>query len=213
MINTYIGIDYSQNKPASCIFQDGKIKFISWPYDLSKKTLPLFKNAGIEIVPQLLYKNKYKDASALMRSEIANANYQTMLIVDSLKPYLNKNTFISFEGSAYSGAGNSILQLTAWRYILMLKLSEIIGLDKIYTYSPLTLKSVAGCSKKDSNTKGDMIESFILNSEDNSLKNKLIDDRSLFRKKGDHTWIDHLDDLCDAYFAMKTLIVKENLKF
>ena len=165
MKNTYIGIDYSQNKPASCIFQDGKIKFISWPYDLSKKTQPLFENAGVEIVSQTLYKNKYKDVSALMRSEIINANYQTTLIVESLKPYIDVNTLISFEGSAYSGAGNSILQLTAWRYILMLKLSEIVGVDKIYTYSPLTLKSVAECSKKDNNTKGDMIKSFILNSE------------------------------------------------
>jgi len=145
-----------------------------------------------------------------MRYEVKNARYVSEMIVGTLEPYLNRNTYIAFEGMSYGSSGDVILQLGGYKYIIMDILSKKVPLENMFTYSPITVKKTAGCSKKGT-PKSEVIESFIATSHDNCLKRAIQADRMAFRKKGDKNFIDHLDDLIDSYWVLETLRDKEGL--
>jgi len=205
-----IGFDFSINKPAACILCNEDFKFISWPYNLSAKIVKLYKDAGIEIVDRTDDKIKGDDASKQMRYEVKDAVYLAELIVETLKDQLDDETLIVFEGLSFGSPGDIGLQLSSYKYILMDRLSKHVPFENMYTYSPLTIKSTAGCSKKGMK-KSDMIESFIQNAKPNSFKEVLKNNITQFKKKNSENWIDHLDDIIDSYFAIETLILKENI--
>ena len=89
-------------------------------------------------------------------------------------------------------------------------LSDYVPLENMYTYSPITVKKTAGCSKRGT-PKSEVIEAFISGSHDNSLKRAIRADRESFMKKGGKNFIDHLDDLIDSYWVLETLRDKESL--
>lgn len=207
---TIIGFDFSINKPAATILHNNQYSFISWPYNLSDKIIKVYKEAGVNIIDRTDNKIKGSDASQQMRYEVKDAVYLAELIVNTLKNYLNEDTLISFEGLSFGSPGNIALQLSSYKYILMDRLSQFVPLDNMYTYSPLTIKSTAGCSKKGM-TKSDMILSFIQNSKNNDFRYVIKDNTTLFKKKNSENWIDHLDDIIDSYWAIETLLLKENI--
>ena len=87
-------------------------------------------------------------------------------------------------------------------------LSQLISIDNMWTYAPITIKKTAGCSKK-GQTKSDVIDSFITNYYgDSSLRQALKNNTSEFKKKTG-TWIEHLDDLIDSFFVVETYKSKE----
>lgn len=204
-----IGVDFSINKPAACIWSKSLgYKFYGWPYGLQKKLPEIYKNAGVTIIERTEDKDKGPDVSSKMRYEVQNAQTLSAVIVGALKLYLNSTTLIGFEGLSFGSKGDVVLQLGGYKYMIMSALSEFVPLKNMYTYSPITVKKTAGCSKKGMN-KNDMIESFILNSEPNSLKTALREDREKFMKKGGKNYIDHLDDIVDSYFVLETVRDKE----
>lgn len=205
-----IGIDFSINKSAATIFQNNKYQFFGWPFELQKRLPDLYKSAGVNIIVREDNKIKGDNVSEQMRYQVKNAKYVSDLIFDTLKPYLNKDTVIAYEGISYGSSGDVILQLGGYKYLLMNKLSEIVPLENMFTYSPITVKKTANCSKRGTN-KSDVIESFILSSNDNCLKQALIKDKESFMKKGGKTFVDHLDDIIDSYFVLETLREKENI--
>lgn len=205
-----IGIDFSINKSAATIFQNNKYQFFGWPFELQKRLPDLYKSAGVNIIVREDNKIKGDNVSEQMRYQVKNAKYVSDLIFDTLKPYLNKDTVIAYEGISYGSSGDVILQLGGYKYLLMNKLSEIVPLENMFTYSPITVKKTANCSKRGTN-KSDVIESFILSSNDNCLKQALIKDKESFMKKGGKNFIDHLDDIVDSYWVLETLRLKELL--
>jgi len=207
---TIVGFDFSINKPAACLLKNNIYSFISWPYNLSDKILKVYRDAGINIVPRTDDKLKGDDASKQMRYEVKDAIYLAELITETLKNDLNNETLIVFEGLSFGSPGDIGLQLSSYKYILMDRLSIYVPFENMYTYSPLTIKSTAGCSKRGMK-KGDMIESFIQNSKPNSFNDVLKNNVISFKKKKSENWIDHLDDLIDSYFAIETLLLKEKL--
>lgn len=209
-MNKIIGFDFSINKPAACILSNNEYKFISWPYNLSSKIMNIYKEAGINIVERNDDKIKGNDASQQMRYEVKDAVYLADLIVDTIKDQLDENTLISFEGLSFGSPGNIALQLSSYKYILMDRLSKYVPFENMFTYSPLTIKSTAGCSKKGM-TKGDMILSFINTSKTVDFKEVLKNNTTTFKKKNSENWIDHLDDLIDSFFSIETLLLKENI--
>ena len=224
-----IGFDFSINKPAACVYNPNKILsdekyiFIGWPYDLSKRIHDIYRDADIAIIndrhqeidsfqkiPNRWYhiKEKGVDVSAKMRNEVQNAQRLSSMITETLRPWLQKDTLIGFEGLSFGSKGDVVLQLGGYKYMIMSFLSKYVPLENMYTYSPITVKKTAGCSKKGM-TKNDVIESFIVNSHPNKLKTALKKDKEIFMKKGGKNFIDHLDDLIDAYFVLETLREKE----
>jgi len=208
--NILIGIDFSINKTGATVFSDNKYYFFGWPYNLQKRLPDLYKSAGVKIIDRLDTKDKGDNISSKMRYEVKNASFISNLILNTLKPYLNENTYIGYEGISYGSSGDVVLQLGGYKFILMNTLSKLVPLKNMFTYSPITIKKTAGCSKRGLG-KHAMIESFISSAKENSLKSALINDKESFMKKGGINFVDHLDDLIDSYFVLETLRNKENI--
>ena len=205
-MNILIGIDFSINKPAASILKNNTYHFISWPYNLSKNIQEVYEKSPLNIVKRTDIKNKGNNITEKMRYEIENAKYLSNLIVDDLTPYLSDKTRIGFEGLSYGSFGDVMLQLSGYKFILMNIMSQIVPLKNMFTYSPITIKKTAGCSKKGMK-KADMIEVFKTLSNPFS-KYLRENERDFKTRKGN--WIVHLDDIVDAYFTLKTLQQKEN---
>lgn len=206
-----IGMDFSVCKPAVTVLINDECKYFGWPYKLPPKVVNLYRNSGVIITDRTDYRAKSTDLSDKMNYEVKNSAYLADLMVETLKTYLTNDTYVAFEGLSYGSGGNSGLQLSGYKYLLMDRLSRYVPYDNMFTYSPLTIKSVAGCAKKGMG-KNEMIEAFIKDSKESHLKSSLISEKSSFKKKNSNNWVDHLDDIVDSYWALITLMTKENLK-
>jgi hypothetical protein len=114
---------------------------------------------------------------------------------------------VVFEGISYASSGNMAIQLGGYKYILMEAFfNEGILFENMTTYAPITIKKTAGCSEKGKGKK-EMIDAFIGTGISTPLRNAIETNRLLFQKKTG-TWIDHLDDLVDAFWAVETYRVK-----
>jgi hypothetical protein len=205
-----IGFDFSINKPAACVLSNNKYSFFAWPYQLSEKYIEIYKHAGVEIIPRTDNKDKGETLTTKMIYEIQNSKYLAKLITETLQSFLNRDTYLAFEGLSYASSGDVVLQLGGYKYMLMSKLSEFVPLDHMYTYSPITVKSVAGCAKRGMG-KSDMINEFIKSGPTCKFRVSLFEKQDQFMKKGGKTWIDNVDDFVDAFFVLRTLQTKEKL--
>ncbi len=201
-----LGFDFSINKPAACFYNHGEYHFYSWPFDLSDRLKEIYRDAGVHIINRSDQKYKGKDSSEKMRWEVENAMYISDLILQTIPDggWLY-NAPIVFEGISYASSGNMAIQLGGYKYILMKTLyDEGVPFENMTTYAPITIKKTAKCSEK-GKTKKDMIDAFT--HESCEFANIIFSNPSLFKKKTG-TWIEHLDDLVDAYWAVQTYLDK-----
>lgn len=205
-----IGFDFSINKPAACVRINNKYRFFGWPHSLQKKLPAIYESAEVILATRTDDKDKGPDVSSKMRYEVRNARYIAEMIVGTLEPYLNRNTYIGFEGMSYGSSGDVVLQLGGYKYMIMDELSKLVPLENMFTYSPITVKKTADCSKRGT-PKSEVIESFIRNSYPTPLRDALRENKELFMKKGGKNFIDHLDDIVDSYWVLETLREKEGL--
>lgn len=197
-----IGFDFSINKPAACIYENGVYDFYSWPFGLSERIKEIYREAGVHLFDRTDEKYKGKDSSEKMRREVSNAVYLSDFIISSLPDGDMSQWQIVFEGLSFGSTGNVVLQLGGYKYILMKSLyDECVSWENMTTYAPITLKKTAGASKKGMG-KPEMIESFLERSSC-PLAKSINKNRLLFQKKTG-TWIDHLDDLVDSFWAVET---------
>ncbi|MEG1008945.1 MAG: hypothetical protein RSE41_07670 [Clostridia bacterium] len=207
MDNTYIGFDFSIKKPAATVYHNGILKFFVWPENISSKSVKMLKDADITVFNRnLIWSSQPKDVSELMQYNLLRSSYLAKSICDVLSEYLHENTYIAQEGLSYGSSGSSGLELSGYKYILMHYLSKYTSYNNMFTYSPITIKSIANCSKKGEGTKDHMIESFKKNSIDSKFKNILINNPSALKKKTNY--VECTDDIVDSYFVLKTMIEK-----
>jgi hypothetical protein len=203
---TLIGFDFSINKPAACILKNERYYFISWPYGLSESNKNTYKKTPILLVERTDDKDKGDNVSKKLRYEVENSKYLAKLILSSILPFIDDETYLAFEGLSYGSSGDVVLQLGGYKYILMDVLSDVVSLDNMYTYAPITIKKTAGCSKK-GQKKADMIEAF--KNAPTEFSDYLKRNEGEFKtKKGN--WLVHLDDIVDAYWTLETLREKIN---
>lgn len=209
-MNDIIGIDFSINKPAVCIFSKNSYNFMSWPHKESIKSniVQLYESAGVEIIKRTDDKHKKLNSTESMRWELDNSEYLTGLIINSLRNILKRHPHIAFEGLSYGSSGNRVTQLAGYKYILMNKINKYVPKENMFTYAPITIKKTAGCANKGSKKK-DIIRSFVDNESDVKFSKFIKENESSFLKKGGNNWIDHLDDFVDSYYLVKTLINNE----
>jgi hypothetical protein len=155
-------------------------------------------------------KIKGENISSKMRYEVKNARYLAELMFNTLTYWIDKDTYIGFEGLSYASSGDVVLQLGGYKYMLMDALSKKVPLENMFTYSPITVKSIAGCAKKGMG-KPDMIRAFMESDIKSDFKDGLKNNTDKFMKKGGKNYIDHLDDLVDAFWVLQTTIIKEKL--
>lgn len=208
MNKTIIGADFSINKPAFCILKDNTYNFLSVPFGLPKNKMDLYNEAGVSIIERTDKKYKGTDSSEKIRWEVQNANYLGNLIAYNLFKGLDtKNVIVVFEGFSFASKGNVAIQLGGYKYILMTIFNDYgISWDNMITYPPISIKKAAECAKKGMGKK-EMIDAFIENGDKNKFRRYLINNRESFLKKTG-TYIDHLDDLIDSYWAIKTYFQK-----
>ena len=203
-----IGFDFSINKPAACIWAKDQYHFYGWPYQPQKKLPKLYGDANVHILERTDDKIKGDNVSSKMRYEVKNARYLAELIFEDLSTFLDKDTYIGFEGMSYGSSGDVVLQLGGYKYMIMDVFSRVVPLENMFTYAPTTVKKTAGCSKRGLG-KHAMIEAFMASPCNHDLKDALNEDRHSFMKKGFKNFVDHLDDLVDAYYVLETLREKE----
>lgn len=239
---TIFAFDFSINKPAATIWRSankdsmfGNPIFITWPMSLTKKEKEIY---DILMYPEDMHDSGFmyccrnldsvsKDSN-LSTSEMAlehtkrSVDLAKMIVKDLVCLTLSTDDpdiyFVS-EGLSFASKGNSSLDLATYKGVLMAYMYEEFPSMKIYTYAPMTIKSVAGCAKKDkAGDKHAMIKAFLEEPglENNIFWNKLKDGSLTYevtkgKNKGNFEYIHCVDDIVDSYFAMKTLVSKENL--
>lgn len=205
-----IGFDFSINKPAACVFSNNKYEFFGWPYGLKEKVHEIYREADVNIITRTDNKETGDNIHEQMRYQVENAMYLSNLIRESLRPYLNRNTLLSFEGLSYASTGANVLQLGGYKYMLMQALSEHVPLSNMFTYTPITVKSVAGCAKRGMG-KTEMINAFIKDGPDCKLRFTLSENPEKFQSSKAKNWLVHMDDLVDSYWVLETLRKKEGI--
>ena len=233
---TILSFDFSINKPAATVWRTsnnsfGNPVFLIWPISLTKKEDIIYSNLMYDSGNGFFCTNRDLEAisksSNLTSSEMAvehtkrSVELANMIIkdLDSLIGDEKELYFVS-EGLAFSSKGNSVLDLATYKGVLMSKIYERYPTVKIYTYAPMTIKSVAGCAKKDkAGDKHAMIKAFLSESclGDNAFWKSLSNGELSYevekgKRKGETEYIHCIDDIVDSYFAMKTFIEKEKIE-
>lgn len=118
--------------------------------------------------------------------------------------------YVCSEGLSYASRGDATLNLATYKGVLLSKIYEHYGdhLRRLFTYAPISLKATAGCAGKDDiKDKNKMIKKYIL--ENNQIKLRLCLANDMFKAK--KNYIAGIDDIVDSYWALKTMIKKENI--
>lgn len=215
-MKTIIAFDFSINKPAMCIFHNNKLDFYTWPLNIDKKSMDILKLCDIHVYNRELQpiNKKQYDSNSLVYEHVKRCSELVNIIINDIMNFIKNNNInkndiiISSEGLSYGSNGDATLNLAAYKQSLLIKLYEN-GLTNIKTYSPITIKSTAGKSKKGEGTKISMIDAIKNEEKIHKFIEILSTDDSLLKKKT--SYIQTVDDLVDSYWCLKTTIKKENL--
>lgn len=222
--NIYVGFDFSMNKPAATIYSNGKYFFYFWPLNFknnAESKIQKYKDCGVNVVCRNLESispsKKTKNTELVLVHTIRSLDLANLIIADIdnlinnvLKLDSDYNMYVCSEGLSYASKGDATLNLATYKGVLLAKIYEHYdeNLKRLFTYSPNTLKSTAGCATKEKRSeKLPMIKAFINEPYNFPFKNALIN--------GDLTaktnYIEGVDDLCDSYWALRTMIKEEKL--
>jgi Holliday junction resolvasome RuvABC endonuclease subunit len=218
--NIYIGFDFSMNKPAATIYFNKHVYFYFWPLNMTKPQREAFSKSGIRVTDRNLpsIKTKETDSSQLtlihtIRStELANMIIKNIdELIESFNLSDDYDLYVCSEGLSMASKGDATLNLATYKGVLLSKIYEHYpNLKRLFTYAPNTLKSTAGCAVKAlSKDKINMIKSFMKENINSPFKTSLIDGTL----KAEISYYPGVDDICDSYWAFKTMIKKENLPY
>lgn len=224
-----IGLDFSINKPAMTIRlpYDNEYAFYIFPLAISDKLENLYKKADVNVYNRKWFSIKKKDYTSselanlhIKRAvELANIIYKT--IINTINTYIGSDgsciLYICSEGLSFASKGDASLDLatykgillsTFYRHFCLENTDHKINLGGVLTYAPITIKSLAGCANKESiANKNAMIEAF-MNQNTNTKFQKMLIEGKFKAKKNYKTCV---DDIVDSYWAVQTMIKKENL--
>lgn len=224
-----IGFDFSINKPAATILYEGRYYFYIWPLTLTKYEDQVYGTMSQYFTDfHCLNRNleSITKSSGLSTSEMAYEHTRRSVnladtIVANIKEFISDHIndedidlYVVSEGLSFASKGNSTLDLAVYKGVLLAKIYEAWENVKIFTYAPMTIKKVAGCSGKE--CKGDkhaMINSFMNQDDikDTTFYKSLAEgELSRLSKKNETEYYHCVDDLVDSYFAVKTFIEKDD---
>ena len=208
--------DFSMNKPAMSALINGKLTFHVWASDIDGKSLGRLKDCGINIINRNLPKMKDGEFNEheLILEHIKRSTDLANMILETIENLLKEESpdikyeevIISNEGFAFSAKGDAALDLSGYKYILMYTLINA-GFKNFRTFSPITLKKTAGCSKKGLG-KDAMI--MALANEGKGVHpfiDIIRETPELLKKKT--AFVMCTDDIADSYWCLKTTIEKE----
>ena len=210
MSKAIFAFDFSCNKPAMTSYINGVINFYVWPSEIDGKSYDRLTSCDVIIHNRNLEKIKEKslDQHELILEHTHRAIDLSNIILDLIDYLVHENNIdkddviIANEGFAFSAKGDAALQLAGYKYILMERLIDR-GYKNLKTYSPITIKKTAGCSKKGLG-KDAMIEAMSRQDDDHHLISILKNDPDYLKKKSNYVLC--MDDIADSYWNLKTCI-------
>ena len=210
-----IGFDFSINKPAATVLMDGKLKFFIWPIKLSGPEEKIYARTEVRVLNRHLdevSKKSNLNTSQMTLEHTKRSIDLAEIIVSDLKEYIknheDQEIYVASEGLSFASKGNSNLDLATYKGVLLSYIYKEIS-KNIYTYAPITIKKVAGRSKKkEFEDKNPMIKAFSEEPFEDVLKTMIKNGETI--AKVNH--IKCIDDIADSYFCCKTLYKKEKLQ-
>ena len=210
MSKAIFAFDFSCNKPAMTSYINGVINFYVWPSEIDDKSYDRLTSCDVIVYNRKLEKIKEKslDQHELILEHTHRAIDLSNIILDLIDYLVHENNIdkddviIANEGFAFSAKGDAALQLAGYKYILMERLIDR-GYKNLKTYSPITIKKTAGCSKKGLG-KDAMIEAMSRQDDDHHLISILKNDPDYLKKKSNYVLC--MDDIADSYWNLKTCI-------
>ena len=208
---THIGIDFSINSPGICIKDSEGYHFLSFfnygGRPLDKKILKAFKlhfelNES-RVIKSHLYNRGVKSKEFLYREreKMEDAGNLSKLICEKITEWDMKDAEIFLEGFSYGSKGNSFIDIIQYNSFLRKDLVFLYGKDNISIYQPSQVKKTAG---KGNGNKHFMVKAF----QDNVLDDDLLIKTELWNWMKGKDYSEKipkpLDDMCDAYFILKT---------
>jgi hypothetical protein len=189
---------------------NGVINFYVWPSEIDDKSYDRLTSCDVIVHNRNLEKIKEKslDQHELILEHTHRAIDLSNIILDLIDYLVHENNIdkddviIANEGFAFSAKGDAALQLAGYKYILMERLIDR-GYKNLKTYSPITIKKTAGCSKKGLG-KDAMIEAMSRQDDDHHLISILKNDPDYLKKKSNYVLC--MDDIADSYWNLKTCI-------
>lgn len=222
-----ISFDFSINKPASTIIIKNdeifKHRFFIWPLNLNRKTISRWNAIDdVQLFDRQLPALNSKDhtSSEMTYIHTERSSRLSNKILHDIDAYLSSQAgsewnsvsndiYITSEGLSFSSHGNETMNLATYKGVLLSDLYRQVKTEKIYTFSPLTIKSVAGCAgKKDRGDKNSMINAF---ARQRDFKSKMRESLPFLKEK--KNYIHCVDDIVDSYWAARTMYKKLNLDF
>ena len=201
--------DFSCNKPAMTCCVDGKIDIYVWPSDIDHVSGGRLSVCGVNVINRNLEHIKDKEFTQheLILEHMRRSTALADMITETICRILQNSghdissAVISNEGFAFSARGDAALDLSGYKYILMDRLIHA-GFKHFRTYSPITIKKTAGCSKRGLG-KDAMIEAFSREPEStHTIVSVLKNDPHMLIKKTNY--VTCMDDIADSYWCLKT---------
>lgn len=216
-----IGFDFSVNKPACCIVFRNEIHFMFWPLSLSKNEEKAYNETDVYVFNRNLSSISKKSnltASQMVREHTERSRNLAGFIVEDLNRMFYRwynvsigevDMYVATEGLSFGSSGNSALDLATYKGVFLASLIDEWPDVVLETYAPISIKSVAGCSKKAvSGEKEPMIEAFLREDKIKCLFRDMLRDGKLRAKTN---YIHGVDDIVDSYWTVKTLYKKSGM--
>lgn len=204
----YVGVDYSLNSTAVCIYSNGSYKWFSFAKDYN----PNYKRSQYHLkinnldngTVKPVHRERSKDYRENERLKLVCSHQISDQIIEAILNEIGDQPFmLGMEGYSYGSKGNSFIDLIGYATVLRHKLYVKYPDCGPYIYSPSEIKKYVG---KGNYNKLDMYEAFTKNvfkDPDLSIDPlwKLSKEKNILNKKKKNTDVRKpFDDLIDAYF-------------
>lgn len=217
MKKIFVGFDFSMNKPACTLIMDNKIKFLIWPLSMKTTVSEIYKQADVRCVDRNLPPMSKKSMPDLTSSSMTLEHTKrsvalAKMIVDDIFSLTGSCCvfYVSSEGLSFASHGTAAMDLATYKGVLLAEVYTRMKPVGLYTYSPISIKKVAGCSDKAHvGDKHAMIKAF-LNEKEKSGFFDVLSSGALLTSTGKN-YLECVDDIVDSYWACKTMYFKEDV--
>jgi hypothetical protein len=151
---TYIGIDFSLNSPAFCIYQNDQCIWGSLtrtertPESLRKSKDKPYAFLEYNKDFDLFFLDKKEMPDDYTEKERVKIDYfqeVVDLFWEHIEKYVDGNEFfVAMEGLSFMSAGNALIDISMATALIRKKITDRIGSKNFYVFSPTAIKKFAG---------------------------------------------------------------------
>ena len=212
MTKILVGIDYSITSPAIAILKNGEYTFAVFPREnsVTDKLREELRKSNVNIinVPETAQLPKKSIITLTERRALSDAVQQIKHLTSFLASHLEPGDelAVAIEGLSFASTSSRLSQISGYQWLLRYELIKLgLDINNLWIFAPNNVKLTAG---KGNFSKEEMIARFIsatdLKLSTHQLHINLNQISEVFQSKGGK-WLKPIDDVCDAYWIVKTL--------